>query len=359
MPGKQVRTSRRKALHRRQRGEDAGVRHFIWSMLPNVETISGGTIDVPHFTAKANVERIVSEARFAHHTFVIAPFYYENLLGVMAPQKQADGTVGLALPLDPERRVIHMATSLSSAASWSARSAQPELGLGHGEHSPSVGDFLSFNEIVTTLSRQEYKGLVQQVPREVFAGCSPGAEDIAAMLAYFEAHTYLGLGIARRDRTRQQGRWPATDHVSAWSRPLRAPYSRLTCSKCNPSRARKSDEPNSCPHRRGRTQLAIAPASAKDCQSSPTGRPLNLHAQMAHSPAVLAAYASLRAVIAEHGALDRKVSWGTKSRNGGHGRQRLHDWVLASRFARMNGWSEPRSPPCGQARRRATPRSTR
>ena len=85
--------------------KDAGVQHFIWSTLPNVETISGGTIDVPHFTAKAKVEPIVSEAGFAYHTFVIAPFYYQNLIGLMAPQKQADGTAGWALPLDPERRV--------------------------------------------------------------------------------------------------------------------------------------------------------------------------------------------------------------------------------------------------------------
>src|SRR5450432_1222617 len=54
--------------------KDAGVRHFIWSTLPNVETISGGTIDVPHFTDKAQVERVVSEAGFAFYTFVIAPF---------------------------------------------------------------------------------------------------------------------------------------------------------------------------------------------------------------------------------------------------------------------------------------------
>jgi hypothetical protein len=36
---------------------------------------------------------------------------------------------------------------------------------------------------------------------------------------------------------------------------------------------------------------------------------LNLHAQVVHSPAVLAAYTSLRAVIAEYGALKPKVSW--------------------------------------------------
>src|SRR6516164_1242744 len=68
--------------------KDAGVQHFIWSTLPDVETISGGAIDVPHFTDKASVERVVREAAFAYHTFVIAPFYYQNLLGAMTPQKQ-------------------------------------------------------------------------------------------------------------------------------------------------------------------------------------------------------------------------------------------------------------------------------
>jgi hypothetical protein len=69
--------------------------------------------------------------------------------------------------------------------------AKPEL-AGHGEHLPLVGDFLSFNEIIATLNRQGYKVSFKQVPREVFAGLFPGAEGIAAMLAYFEAHTYLG-----------------------------------------------------------------------------------------------------------------------------------------------------------------------
>src|ERR1700730_6746591 len=59
--------------------KDAGVKHFIWSTLPNVEAISKGKFHVPHFTGKAKVDRIVKEAGFAAHTFVIAPFYFQNL----------------------------------------------------------------------------------------------------------------------------------------------------------------------------------------------------------------------------------------------------------------------------------------
>lgn len=171
--------------------KEASVQHLIWSTLPNVEAISGGAIDVPHFTAKAKVERAVKEAGFANHTFVIAPFYYQNLLGNMAPQKGPDGAVGWAIPLDPERRAIHMGDVNELGRIVSGAFAQPEL-VGHGEYLPLVGDFLSFNEIIATLNRQGNKLSFKQVPREVFAGWFPGAAGIADMLAYFEAHTYLG-----------------------------------------------------------------------------------------------------------------------------------------------------------------------
>src|SRR5712672_2481006 len=55
----------------------ADVKHFIWSTLPDVEAISSDKFHVPHFTGKAKVDRIVKEAGFAYHTFVIAPFFYQ------------------------------------------------------------------------------------------------------------------------------------------------------------------------------------------------------------------------------------------------------------------------------------------
>ena len=48
--------------------KDAGVKHFVWSTLPNVEAISKGKLHVPHFTGKAKVDQLVREAGFANHT---------------------------------------------------------------------------------------------------------------------------------------------------------------------------------------------------------------------------------------------------------------------------------------------------
>jgi uncharacterized protein YbjT (DUF2867 family) len=171
--------------------KDAGVKHFIWSTLPNVEAISHGKLDVPHFTNKAKADQIVREAGFAHHTFVIAPFFYQNLLGVMAPQKQADGAAGWALPLDPEKRVIHMGDITELGPIVAGAFAQPGR-AGHGEYLPLVGDFLSFNEVIAALNRQGHTFSFKQVPQDVFASWFPGAKEVAEMLAYFGAHTYLG-----------------------------------------------------------------------------------------------------------------------------------------------------------------------
>jgi len=197
--------------------KDAGVKHFIWSTLPHAEAISGGKFDVPHFTGKAKVDRIVKEAGFAKHTFVIAPFYYGNLTGIMAPQKQADGSVGWALPLDPTVRVIHMGDITELGNIVAGAFAHPDQ-AGNGEYLPLVGDFMSFNEIVEILNRQGHNLSYKQVPKESFAGSFPGATEIAEMFSYWEAHTYLGsdshdqIALANQIAGRQPSKF------STWAR---------------------------------------------------------------------------------------------------------------------------------------------
>src|SRR5467141_2237195 len=197
--------------------KDAGVKHFIWSTLPDVEAIGGGKFDVPHFTGKAKIDRIVKEAGFANHTFVIAPFYYQNLIGVLAPQKQTDGSASWALPLDPTVRSIHVGDITELGDIVAGVFAHPDQ-AGHGEYLPLVGDFMSFNEIIDTLNRQGHNFSFNQVPKEVFAGLFPGAAEIAEMFSYFQAHTYLGsdsrdqVALANKIAGRQPTKF------SAWTR---------------------------------------------------------------------------------------------------------------------------------------------
>jgi uncharacterized protein YbjT (DUF2867 family) len=195
----------------------AGVRHFIWSTLPDVEAISRGKLHVPHFTGKAKIDRIVTQAGFANHTFVIAPMYYQNLVGVLAPQKQTDGSVGWALPIDPTVRGIHMGDISELGNVVAGAYAQPDR-AGHGEYLPLVGDFMSFNEIVVTLNRQGHRFSFKHVPNELFATSFPGAAEIGATLAYFQAHTYLGADSRARIALANEiaGRRPTK--FSAWAR---------------------------------------------------------------------------------------------------------------------------------------------
>jgi len=195
---------------------ETGIEHFVWSTLPNVEEISGGRFEVPHFTGKAKIDRVVTEAGFVHHTFVVAPMYYQNLLGALAPQNQADGLLGWALPLDPAVRCIHMGDIRELGDIVSGALVHPDR-AGNGEYLPLVGDFMSFNEIVETLNRQGHRFSVNRVPKEVFAR-SPGGFEIAETLSYFQAHTYLGSDWSDRIALANKiaGRQPST--FAAWAR---------------------------------------------------------------------------------------------------------------------------------------------
>jgi len=197
--------------------KDAGVKHLVWSTLPDVEAISKGKLHVPHFTGKANVDRVVKEAGFANHTFVIAPFYYQNLLDPLAPQKQADGSVGWALPLDPNVRCVHIGDITELGNIVAGAFAHPDE-VGNGEYLPLVGDFMSFNEIVDTLNRQGHEFSFKQVPTEAFAASFPGAAEAAETFRYFEAYTYLGSDSSDRIALANKvaGRQPTK--FSTWAR---------------------------------------------------------------------------------------------------------------------------------------------
>ena len=89
---------------------------------------------------------------------------------------------------------------------------------GNGEYLPLVGDFMSFNEIIDTLNRQGHRFSFKQVPKEVFATFFPGAAEIAEMLSYFQAHTYLGSDSSDRIALANKIAGAQPTKFAAWAR---------------------------------------------------------------------------------------------------------------------------------------------
>lgn len=95
------------------------------------------------------------------------------------------------LPIDPAVRCIHAGDIGELGAIVAGAFAHPDR-AGKGTYLPLVGDLLSFNDIIGTLSQQGHRISYTQVPQAVFANFFPGADAIGETLAYYEAYTYLG-----------------------------------------------------------------------------------------------------------------------------------------------------------------------
>jgi len=158
-----------------------GIEHFVFSSLPHAKKISGGTLDVPHFDIKAELEAYAREQP-VKTTFVHVAFYYENFLSFFPPQKQEDGSYAFGFPQGD--------TPLAGVAIEDAGGViaaifeQPEAFL--GKTVGIVGDDLSPSEYAATLTRILGKKIVYNyIPQEVFASFGfPGADDLANMFTF-------------------------------------------------------------------------------------------------------------------------------------------------------------------------------
>ena len=169
----------------------AGVEHFVWSTLPNAEVISGGKIDVPHFTGKAKVNELVTNAGFNYHTFVQPPFYFQNLNGMLSPQDLGNGKKGWAMPLDPTKKVIHMADINDLGLVVAGALIDPEK-VGNGEYLSVAAELNSFNDVLSAFKENGLDYEMTFIPEEEYSKMFEGAYEIAQTYKYFEAHTYMG-----------------------------------------------------------------------------------------------------------------------------------------------------------------------
>ena len=169
----------------------AGLQHFIWSTLPDAEKLTGGRLKLRHFTGKAHVDAAVEAARFPRHTFVQAPFYFQNFLGMLTPQPLPNGGRGWVVPMDPAARVMHAGdvndVGRAVAAAFAAGDTLP-----NGIYLAVCGGVYSWNDFVSTFNDLGHDVQVQNVPADVYDTFFPGAPEVRETYQYFEQCFYFG-----------------------------------------------------------------------------------------------------------------------------------------------------------------------
>jgi uncharacterized protein YbjT (DUF2867 family) len=170
---------------------EAGIEHFVWSTLPDVEFISNGEFEVPHFTNKAKADNLVRTAGFKYYTFVQPPFYFQNFIHLMAPQPKPDGSTGWTLPINPTKKAFHMADINDLGKVVAGVFLHPEK-VGNGAYLSLATELDSFHDIMNAYKANGKEYSYTQVPDEVFSTFFEGAKEVSAMLRYFEKHTYMG-----------------------------------------------------------------------------------------------------------------------------------------------------------------------
>lgn len=188
----------------------AGVEHYVWSTLPDVDRISDHTLNVAHFTNKAAVNDVVANAGFEWFTFVEPPFYYQNLISPMyEPVAGPDGTPTWTQPMRADARGMHVG-DINELGNVVAGAFERRDEVGHGEHLSLAGDLVSWDDLVATLNSQGHHLAYSQVSDDPW-----GLRD---MFVYFEKYTYFGPDAADKiARAAEVSTKPFTDFAT-WAK---------------------------------------------------------------------------------------------------------------------------------------------
>jgi len=170
----------------------AGVQHFIRTTLPNCKEISGGKYEGIHFTGKALVDGEVTAAAFPYCTFVEAPMYFQNFLGIMVLQPLGAGRTGWTIAMSPESKTLHVGDPIELGRLVARALEQPE-NFGQGQYLAQASETTSWQELADTLNKQGHNFAVTQVPNEVYDSFPfSGAQELREIVNYFEDCTYFG-----------------------------------------------------------------------------------------------------------------------------------------------------------------------
>jgi len=152
--------------------------HFVFSSLPDANKMSDGTLEVPHFQMKAELEKAIKALKLPA-TFVHVAFYYENFIYFMPPKPTDGGPAAFGFPQGDTPLAGVAVEDMGGVVLEIFKRPDEFIGQTVG----IVGDDIPPQEYAATMTSVLGQEVVyNHIPRETYAGFGfPGADDLANM----------------------------------------------------------------------------------------------------------------------------------------------------------------------------------
>ncbi|SDU46209.1 NmrA/HSCARG family protein [Jiangella alkaliphila] len=188
----------------------AGLRHVIWSTLPDTRahidpdddrapTLEGG-YKVPHFDGKGEADAFFAEAGVPT-TYLSTTFYFEAFIDFFRPARGEDGVLSVKVPMGDSKLPGIAAEDIGRTA-FGIFARGPELA---GQTVSISGENLTGAEYAAAFSKElgetvEYRPMSLD---EVRALPVPGADDIANMFFFYAEHEDAFAGARVPEKVRE------------------------------------------------------------------------------------------------------------------------------------------------------------
>ena len=167
----------------------AQVQHILYASLADVESVSGGKYDVPHFTFKAKALEYAKSLGFPYVTAIEAAFYYSNWFAFFKPTTDEDGTLIFKYPGKGKISQYNPTTDTGPATVLAAKNPEEY----NGKFVLLEADSLTPDETIALISKKLGKpARVDYVDPATYATFYPGAAEIAEMVKWFDEYGYYG-----------------------------------------------------------------------------------------------------------------------------------------------------------------------
>lgn len=203
----------------------AGVKHFVWSALPNVSKLSGGTLRaVEHFDGKSVVahylDSIKKDAGMLT-TFFMPGFYMSNLKTMTKTNPEVnDGIPTLTLPWDPKKTQVPLFNPARDTGTF----VGGILGSDHpedldGKWIQAVSEWSTPSRIVSEMSQvlgREVK--FNPVAAEVYIKFLPEAvaQELTENMVLIRDYSYYGPGAEKKQGDSDQILQPLGLKTQTW-----------------------------------------------------------------------------------------------------------------------------------------------